>query len=144
MRTSETGAIETDYLVYKGSKDSGTITILGVRASSPYRYFHFMKGGRYEIGRQVTQQVADWLVKYHRPDYGIVTEETAGEGAFIVAMANLLSLYKPVLKMDDYEEFVPLIQKAFEHEGSKVKIRKVVKRKAKSSNAKKKLVPKKD
>jgi len=138
MRTSKTGVVEKDFLIYKGNRESGTITVGGMRASSPYRYFHFMKGGRYEIGKEVVRPAAEWLVKYHRNDYEIVTEEMKGEDAFVVSMANLLSLFKPVLKMEEYEEFIPLIQKAFEHEGSKVKIKRVIKR----AKSKKELKPK--
>ena len=113
-----------------GNRKKGTITIGVMKASSPFRYFHFKSGGRYEIGKDINEKVAAWLIRYHKNDWMHEDEEVEGDKAFIVAFANLLSLYKPILEMEEMEDFLPLIEKGFKHEGSSLKIRKVIPRTA--------------
>ena len=103
MKVSKSGVITQDYIVYTGGRQEGTITIATMSASSPFRYFHYQKGGRYEVGKEVNEKVAAWLMKYHKTSFAKVVEIIEGDAAFVVAFANLLALYKPILKLEEFE-----------------------------------------
>lgn len=128
VNITDDGRVLTDYLIYKGNKVNGTITVGNMKPSSPFRYFKFSKGGRYQIGKDVRPKVAEWFMKYHKEIFGIEREEVSGEQAFVVAFSNLLSLYMPVLRFESIEEFLPLLEQGFKKEGEGMKIRKVIPR----------------
>jgi len=65
--------MEAQYLVYKGTRDEGTLIVKRAYAASPERFLKYHLGMRLHVGTDVSEQVAKWVSNDHKDLFQIET-----------------------------------------------------------------------
>lgn len=92
----EDGAsMQVQYLEYVGPKENGTLVLKRVRASSPWRKFHYYKGMSLKIGIDVAEFLAEMVVKDYKHLFQIKNVDLTKEAVFKQRFEEFLQDYLP-------------------------------------------------